>query len=37
MSSSKTSCHHVRQPIVTNDFKGVGPFILASFEMENVA
>jgi unsaturated rhamnogalacturonyl hydrolase len=26
--------YYVRQPIVTNDFKGVGPFILASVEME---
>jgi unsaturated rhamnogalacturonyl hydrolase len=26
--------YYVREPIVTNDYKGIGPFILASAEME---
>lgn len=26
--------YYITRPIVTNDFKGVGPFILASVEME---
>jgi len=27
--------NYISEPIVSNDFKGVGPFILASIEMEN--
>jgi len=26
--------YYVNQPVVTNDFKGIGPFVLASTEME---
>jgi unsaturated rhamnogalacturonyl hydrolase len=26
--------YYINQPVVSNDFKGVGPFILASVEME---
>ena len=29
--------YYVNEKIVTNDYKGVGPFILASIEMENAA
>jgi unsaturated rhamnogalacturonyl hydrolase len=28
--------YYVNEKIVTNDYKGVGPFILASIEMETV-
>ena len=28
--------YYINEPIVANDFKGVGPFILAALEMEKV-
>jgi Glycosyl Hydrolase Family 88/Alpha-L-fucosidase len=36
-NGSDGSCgYYINQPIVANDFKGVGPFVLASVEMETV-
>jgi unsaturated rhamnogalacturonyl hydrolase len=29
--------YYIREPVVVNDYKGVGPFILASAEIENLA
>jgi unsaturated rhamnogalacturonyl hydrolase len=29
--------YYIKEPVVANDFKGVGPFILAALEMEKVS